>query len=83
MNKKVSTQDNACEYCKDYGVKLLSERQQHYSDKGDFYPGVEVYIDKDTLNVFAVADTYEPGVEEACIKIQYCPMCGRKLPGMG
>lgn len=69
----------ACEYCK--GDKGLIEREHgNMSLKGDFYAGIDAYIDEGILSVDSVADVYEPNFTEVEIKINFCPMCGEKLP---
>lgn len=68
-----------CEYCKDYNQKCLSERNDKMSRKGDFYSGIQTYIEENKLQINAVADVYEPNFTEKSIKINYCPMCGRRL----
>lgn len=67
----------SCCYCK--GEKSLIERGEHFALAGDFYAGIEVCIDKDTLSVDSIADVYEPNFTEDEVKIHYCPMCGQKL----
>ena len=77
----MSNTNNLCEYCQVWPFKPLFNNRGKLSSKGDFYPGICVDIDpyERELCVFAVADTYEPGVVDAEIKIKYCPMCGREL----
>lgn len=67
----------ACAFCK--GRKNLIESNEHMSFKGDFFAGITVSIDGNLLNVFAVADTYEPNSMEAEAEIFFCPMCGEEL----
>lgn len=68
----------ACEYCR--GDKWLSECDDKFSYKGDFYPGIDIFIDDDgVLDITVVPDTYEPCYMEKRIKINFCPMCGQKL----
>jgi hypothetical protein len=71
----------SCEYCR--GTRSLINQRDTLSRKGDFYPGLEVYLEKNVLYIVAVPDTYEPGYLEASVKINFCPMCGRLLPGKG
>lgn len=66
-----------CEYCS--GEKALFDNRTEYSKKGDFYPGIEVWIGSGGISVAAATDTYEPGYEEAAFKIHFCPMCGARL----
>ncbi len=66
-----------CDYCA--GIKYILDTQTTMSYKGDFFPGVHILIDDDELCVDAVADVYEPHYIEEKTKINYCPMCGRKL----
>lgn len=67
----------SCEYCR--GTRTLIEQRDKLSLKGDFYPGFEVYLDKNTLCVVAVPDTYEPAYMEEEVTIKFCPMCGARL----
>lgn len=67
----------SCVYCE--GGRNLISRSEHFSLKGDFYPGVDVCIDGNELYVNGCADTYEPNYIEESIKINFCPMCGRQL----
>ena len=69
---------NECKYCNNTGEMLFDTRTK-LSSKGDFYPGIEVYVEDNKLEIAAVPDVYEPGYEEATIEINYCPMCGRSL----
>ena len=66
----------ACNYCK--GDKYLSERDQ-FSNKGEFFFGVDSYAENGFLYLECVADTYEPNYQEIKIKINFCPMCGEKF----
>ncbi len=66
-----------CDFC--YKGKPLLDSRSKFSAKGDFYPGIEICIAGEKLNVACIADTYEPNCTEAGIKINYCPMCGRNL----
>lgn len=69
-----------CNYCQHgYQNDYLINSATKMSKKRDFYPGVEVVIDDGTLWVTASPDTYEPGYMEEFVKINFCPMCGRKL----
>lgn len=74
-----------CPYCKEsYGyddnhVYLFNNRTHLSKKRDDFYPGLQVDISGNELDILAVADTYEPGVVFKSIKIHYCPMCGRNL----
>jgi hypothetical protein len=71
--------DEPCEYCRCWDTKFLLERSEKLSFKRDAYPGISLCIDNDCLEVDACPDTYEPSFMEASVKINYCPMCGRKL----
>lgn len=65
-----------CECCKDYySNKPILDTRTKLSNKGDFYPGIEVDIVFNKLSIVAVADVYEPGYVETDININYCPMC--------
>lgn len=68
----------SCEFCN--GNKSLIDTNTRLSRKGDFYPGVDVCIECNVLYVAAIADVYEPNYTEAEVKINFCPMCGEKLP---
>lgn len=78
-----------CEFCEEhvlkeegcgYGIKPLSERCESEYNR-DYYTGISTYIDKDRLKIFAVVDGENVKClsAEKSIKINYCPMCGRKL----
>lgn len=69
---------NECKYCSDKGDSILDTRTQ-LSRKGDFYPGIDLFIEDDELNIIAVGDTHETSYVEDEVKINYCPMCGRSL----
>ena len=74
--------NDVCEFCRNDGWsenENLINPSSHLSSKGDFYSGFTVYVDGDSLSIRAVADTYEPSYMEDEIKINFCPMCGRKL----
>lgn len=66
-----------CEYCK--GEKALFDSRTKYSRKGDFQPGIEVYVQDGEMSISAKSDTYEPGYEEAGFEIDFCPMCGERF----
>lgn len=66
-----------CLYCS--GSKSVLNTRTKLSLKGDFYPGIDVFIDDPILCIESYSDTYEPGFLEADVKINYCPMCGKKL----
>lgn len=67
----------SCYYCS--GKLNISERSSTLSRKGNFYPGIDAWIDGEWLIIDSVADTYEPNYTEAHEKINFCPMCGVKL----
>lgn len=70
-----------CKFCEPYyGQDKILFNNRVLSNKTQAYVGVQACVDDNELNILAVADTYEPGVVEAKIKINYCPMCGTKLP---
>lgn len=66
-----------CCYCN--SNESLIERDDHFSSKRDFYPGIDVFISDDLLCIEAVPDSYEPIFMEREVKINFCPMCGEKL----
>ena len=58
-----------CEYCNEN--KSYKKRLYDCDD--------EIFInDKNKLNVYVDCEEYQYNIE---IKINYCPMCGRKLKG--
>lgn len=67
----------ACEYCN--GTKPLVEPAKEMSFKGDFFPGIDLFIDCGVLYYEVRPDTYEPAFMEGGVEIKFCPMCGRKL----
>lgn len=79
-----------CEFCKnhwieeykEYTVNDLSGRTESKYNEG-FYTGIQTFIDLDIneLKVVACLDNkhIKPILESESIKINYCPMCGRKL----
>ena len=67
----------SCPYCTE--SKHLLERDESLSFKGDFFPGIDMFIDNGMLCIEAVPDVYEPCYMEQEVKINYCPMCGEKL----
>lgn len=75
----------ACRYCKGYDEYSFPNRKdlmsfdEKLSLKGDFWPGIKLTIEGDVLRAQAVADVYEPSYIERTTKINFCPMCGRKL----
>lgn len=70
-----------CDYCKGYAPFLKSS--ENLSLKGDFFPGVDMYLDGDELQLSISPDTYEPSYMEAYVKIRFCPMCGEELKVVG
>ena len=72
----------ACDFCKDEYCedrRDLMSFDKKLSHKGDFSPGIQICINGDILSAMAIADVYEPNFTEKEIKINFCPMCGRKL----
>lgn len=70
-----------CKYCS--GEKSLRCTRGRLSSKGDFAPGIEVFVERGMLYITAVADVYEPNYMEEEIEINYCPKCGRDLKETG
>lgn len=70
-----------CRYCRENTPDDLVSRSEEISRKGDFYPGMDVYISGRELCIECTPDTYEPSYMDAYIFIDYCPMCGRRLKG--
>ena len=70
-----------CKYCIDEGGEFvfIIDTRTEMSFKHGGYPGISAYIHNGRLEVEAAGDTYEPSFEEASVKINYCPICGRKL----
>lgn len=74
-----------CEYCEEWSTKdLVDTRKRSY--KKEAYPGIRAEVDvcvslekPSTINIYSVADTYEPSYQEAYFVINFCPMCGRDL----
>lgn len=70
-----------CEYCVEEDMKSLSERKT--SNWHRAYTGIECLVDSENGNIIiqACLDNahVEPIYKETKIKINYCPMCGRKL----
>ncbi|HWT74325.1 MAG TPA: hypothetical protein VN258_06360 [Mobilitalea sp.] len=68
-----------CEYCSD--GESISNRE--YSNKTDAYVEFDASIDGNVLNIVCCTNigTMSQGTTylEKDIKINYCPMCGRKL----
>ena len=68
-----------CEYCREYDVVDLIDTMVKLSRKRDFYPGIRAYVDRNTIEICSISDTYEPNFNEASIEINFCPKCGRDL----
>ena len=69
-----------CEYCQGWDAIELINTMNTISYKTEKYPGIRIEIDVDgTMNIYSVADTYEPSFMEETLKINFCPMCGRDL----
>ena len=71
-----------CEYCDKKNPKYLSERElSKYHE--EVYLGIDCGIDFEEgllmIEACTASGYNEPGYEEKNIKINYCPMCGRKL----
>jgi len=67
-----------CKYCDDNNDVYLYDDCK-YSLKADCETGIIAYVLRNELLINSRADTYEPSYMEAETKINYCPMCGRKL----
>lgn len=79
-----------CEFCEQkfnernlaFEVKELSERKESKYNKG-YYTGIQAYVDieNSTLNIVVCLDSEhtKPLCMTNVVKINYCPMCGRKL----
>ena len=77
-----------CNYCErhtqwgDYEVDCLSIKKESKYNHG-CYTGIHSFIDLDTneLIMYAVVDgeNVKPLHTDVGVKINYCPMCGRKL----
>lgn len=76
-----------CKYCEEhvleeggYDIEPICEREESKYNHGCF-TGIDVHLEKDKLKMYAVVD----GQNVKClhaekeIKINFCPMCGRKL----
>ena len=66
-----------CQYCS--GEKRLICPSTALSYKGDFYPGMDIWVEPGRLYVEVRPDTYEPCFMEDEVKINFCPICGRKF----
>lgn len=77
QQKKRKKAKMSCKYCS--GQEALFDDATKLSEKGDFYPGIDVWLNDGKLSITAIPNTYEPGIVEACVSIKYCPMCGSKL----
>ena len=74
--------NGSCEYCDKDNTKALSERiLSKYHD--DAYTGLECTVDSESgmllLETCLDNNYIEPVYEEFKIKINNCPMCGRKF----
>lgn len=79
-----------CEFCEKkfyernfkLGVKELSERKASRYNPG-YCTGIQTYVDIEdsTLNILACLDNehIKPLGMTKAVKINYCPMCGKKL----
>ncbi len=73
-----------CEYCESNweNKKYITEKNR-YGKGADCYIGIDTYIDGNMLGIDAVGEVGYPSkdstVVEEEVKINYCPMCGRKL----
>lgn len=73
-----------CEYCDEnkYPKKSLIERNT-YARSTDAYIGIGVEINGNILEIEAVGEVGYPSKDTTYVedskKINYCPMCGRKL----
>lgn len=69
-----------CKYCEEDEGEYIINTRTELSGKRDFYPGIQINIyEGNLLSVTAISDVYEPNCTEAEARINYCPMCGRKL----
>jgi len=70
-----------CEFCSEgYLTKPVIHTRRILSTKRDSFPGIEAYVESaGLLYVVAIPDTYEPAYQAAEVKINFCPMCGRKF----
>lgn len=79
-----------CEFCEEkwdennaeFRVKELSERKESKYNTG-CYTGIQAYVncENSVLNIFACLDNehIKPLGMIKSVKINYCPMCGKKL----
>ena len=70
-----------CEYC-GHAEKDLSERtESEYNE--ECYTGIQTFVDSDTSELVVIAcldnQYIKPILKHEHIKINDCPMCGRKL----
>jgi len=69
-----------CKYCEGEEEEISSRTE--FAKKSDCgYAGFEVYVipEESVLHIACAPDTHEIVFEEKDVKINYCPMCGRKL----
>lgn len=66
-----------CKYCITY--EDIYNDYKYSNKKEDSMYGISVHIENNIMMIDASGDTYESSYVEAEIKINYCPMCGRKL----
>lgn len=67
-----------CEYC---GADEFLINNRRFNAKTDTYNGFEVWIEDDELNIYANLDKAKVVTASGSVKVKinYCPMCGRKL----
>lgn len=68
-----------CDYCN--GNKTIFSDRDISEFNPDAYTGLEVWVCMGVMGVLACLDNkyVKPLVRAQSIKINYCPMCGRKL----
>lgn len=66
-----------CKICNGEEALMVREKRSKKKDYG--YIGFDISVEDGTLLVAAVPDTYEPAYMDTEIKINYCPICGKRL----
>lgn len=78
---KSPTTQIQCDYCTDYDTKEIFNNRKLSPHNDGVYTGIALNIFSGMLNLYYVIDCpYTKALSDsACFKINFCPMCGRKL----
>lgn len=72
-----------CEYCSETKSRKSLIERNTYSSNVECYIGIDMDINENMLEIVAVGEVGSPSRDtayvEAAKRINYCPMCGRKL----